>query len=399
MKIIHTGDWHLGHRLYNYDRTDEEAYFFAQLASAVERERPDAMVVSGDVFHTGTPGNDVARAFTERLMGVQAACPSMETIVIAGNHDSGSRLAVDKELWRSCRVHVFGTPAAGEGGNADFAGSVVRIADKGVVAAVPFCHERNFPRVDGADGEKRAQEYFGGLSRYVKDAAGGLPAVLAAHMAVKADLDFRGHDKILAIGGEECVDAGELGSAYGYVALGHIHCPQWVNGRKNRVRYCGTPRAIHFDETYAHGVDVVTVEAGGSVELKTVEFKPLRSLVTVGGDGGMAFGDALKALEGTPCAEGDYIRFNVRLEEGEPAGADWTERARLACGARGLRFCVNNMIRNVSGKKEGGERKVLTVTELRELSSDKVVDILASKRNLGGRQRELLKNLMEGEEA
>ncbi len=399
MKIIHTGDWHLGHRLYNYDRADEEAHFFAQLTSVVEREQPDAMVVGGDIFHTGTPGNDVAKAFTERLIDVQAKCPTMETVVIAGNHDSYSRLVVDKELWRSCRVHVFGVPAVGKDGKADFAGNLVRVAEKGVIAAVPFCHERNFPSVDGAPGEKRAQEYFAGLAKYVAEQSGGLPAVLVAHLAVKADLDFRGHDKTLVIGGEECVDAGELGPGYGYIALGHIHCPQWVDKAKKRVRYCGTPRAIHFDETYDHGVDIVTVETGKSPVVKTEVLSPLRSLVTVGGEEGLTFEDALKALGESTCGQDTYIRLNVRLGAGELPGPDWTEKARQACQAKGLRFCVNNMIRTESEEKKREAKKVLTVTELKELSHDKVVDILSAKRKLSDSQRELLKALMEEVEA
>ena len=167
MKIVHTSDWHLGHRLYNYDRSDEEEHFFMQLLSVVEREQPDAMVVSGDVFHTGAPGNDVARCFTDRLLDVQAKCPTMETVIIAGNHDSYSRLVVDKSLWSRCRVHVLGLPAEDGEGRADFGKNVVGVGEKGLIAAVPFCHERNFPSVEGTAGESRAREYFGGLSKFV----------------------------------------------------------------------------------------------------------------------------------------------------------------------------------------------------------------------------------------
>ena len=49
MKLIHTSDWHLGVRLYNWDETDEEKHLFAQLAAVVEDEQPDALVVSGDL--------------------------------------------------------------------------------------------------------------------------------------------------------------------------------------------------------------------------------------------------------------------------------------------------------------------------------------------------------------
>ena len=138
MKIIHTSDWHLGSRLYNYDRTDEEEHFFRQLASVVERERPDALVVSGDVYHTGAPGNDVAKRFTERLVDVVGKCPGMETVVIAGNHDSYSRLVVDEALWRRFHVHVFGRPSEDGDGRALFGDNVVDVPGKGVIAAVPF---------------------------------------------------------------------------------------------------------------------------------------------------------------------------------------------------------------------------------------------------------------------
>lgn len=399
MKIIHTSDWHLGHRLYNYDRSDEEEHFFRQLMSVVEREQPDAMVVSGDVFHTGAPGNDVARCFTDRLLDVQARCPAMETVIIAGNHDSYSRLVVDKSLWSRCRVHVLGLPSEDGEGRADFEKNVVSVGEKGLIAAVPFCHERNFPSVEGAAGESRAREYFGGLSRFVQEHAGGRPTVLAAHLAVRADLDFRGHDRALVVGGEESVGAAELGSAYDYIALGHIHCPQWVDKPGRHVRYCGTPRAIHFDETYEHGVDIVTVEAGHRPMLRTEAFKPLRALATLGGDEGMAFGDALAALESSSCEGGTYIRLNVRLGAGELPGPDWAEKARQACLSRNLRFCVNNVIRAESPHEDAGGGKALTVTELKELSSDMVVDILSARHELTARQRELVKSIMEAANA
>ena len=249
MKIIHTSDWHLGNRLYNWDGTDEEEHFFTQLSAAVAEEQPDALVVSGDIFDTGAPGNDVAKRFTDALLEVTSRCPGMITFVIAGNHDSYSRLVVDKELWFRSRVHVFGMPAEDAEGRAFFEKNVVTLPGKGVIAAVPFCHPRNFPTVDGATGDNREKNYFEGLAKYVADHSEGLPTVLMAHLAVKGDIDFRGHDKSLVIGGEECVDVEELGDGYGYVALGHIHCPQWVKSGKKVARYCGTPRAIHFDET------------------------------------------------------------------------------------------------------------------------------------------------------
>lgn len=394
LKVVHTSDWHLGNRLYNWDGTEEEEHFFTQLASAVEEEKPDALVVSGDIFDTGAPGNDVAKRFTDALLDVASRCPAMTTVVIAGNHDSYSRLVVDKELWRRARVHVFGMPAEDADGKAVFEKNVVVLPGKGVIAAVPFCHPRNFPTVDGATGDNRGKNYFEGLAKYVADHSEDLPAVLTAHLAVKGDLDFRGHDKSLVIGGEECVDVEALGDGYGYVALGHIHCPQWVKGGTKVARYCGTPRPIHFDETYDHGVDVVTVEAGKAPEARTKVFKPLHALATIGGKEGLPFEDALKELAEAPLPAGTYIRLNVRLGVGELPGSDWTERARQACAAKGLRYCVVNPVRTEAPERQVG-KMTLTLAELKKLSNDEVLHILSTRHELTDRQCELVKSLME----
>ena len=393
MKIIHTGDWHLGHKLYNYDRTDEEEHFFRQLAATVRREEPDALVVCGDIFHSGAPGNDVAKRFTERLLDVQAECPAMETVVIAGNHDSYSRLIVDEALWKRCRVHVLGMPAEDGEGRAVFERNVVVLPGKGVIAAVPFCHSRNFPLAEGAEGDNRERNYFTGLAKYVETCAGGLPAVLMAHLAASGDIDMRGHDRSRLVGGEECLDVGELGAAYDYVALGHIHCPQWIRGERKLARYCGSPRAIHFDEAYDHGVDVVTVEAGKEPEVRTVPFEPLHALVTLGGDEGRPFDEALEEVAGASLPTDTYIRINVRLGVGEVAGPDWSERARQTCLAKQLRFCLNNPIRD-EAPESGDSKKALTVAELKELSNDEVLQILSTKHKLSDSQRNLIRSLM-----
>ena len=357
MKILHTSDWHQGSRLHNWDGTEEELHFFAQLAATVEKEQPDALVVSGDIFDTGAPGNDVAKRFTDALLDVTARCPDMTTVVIAGNHDSYSRLVVDKELWRRARVHVFGMPAEDADGKAVFEKNVVILPGKGVIAAVPFCHPRNFPTVDGAAGDNREKNYFEGLAKYVADHSAGLPTVLMAHLAVKGDLDFRGHDKFLVIGGEECVDVESLGEGYGYVALGHIHCPQWVKG----------------------GTQV---------------FEPLHALATIGGKDGLPFEDALKALAESPLPPGTYIRLNVRLGVGELSGADWTERARKDCAAKGFRFCLINPVRTEAPERQES-KMTLTMAELKELSNDEVLRILSTRHELTDRQCALVKSLME----
>lgn len=395
MKLIHTSDWHLGHRLYNYDRSDEETHFFDRLAQVVGVERPDALLVSGDIYHTGAPGNDVAKVFTERLLDVQAKCPDMEIVVIAGNHDSYSRLEIDRALWRRCRVHVLGTLAEDGSGRADFARNVIEIPGKGLVAAVPFCHPRNFPVCGDGTESDRVSAYFSGLRQFVAERnRAELPTVLMAHLAVGKETDLTGQDRKAIVGGEECVDSETLGTGYDYIALGHIHCPQWVKGGRKVARYCGTPRAIHFDETYPHGVNVVTVEAGREAELRTVEFAPLRPLKTLGGKSGAPIGEVLKELGSADLADGTYVRLNVSLAKGETVAVDWNERSRRIATDRNVRFCLINPIREDDGVASETAERRLTMQKLRELSDGEILSILDSERELSDRQKEMLSELM-----
>lgn len=396
MKIIHTSDWHLGHKLYNWDRSDEELHFFNQLRDVVASEQPDALLVAGDVFHTGTPGNDVAKSFTDRLLDVTSAAPGMETIVIAGNHDSYSRLVVDKTLWQRCRVHIVGVPAEDSGGMAQFNENIIELPGKGIIAAVPFCHARNFPLVHNADAETdRQTAYFTGLRAHIH-AHDPLPIILMAHLAVGYGIDFTGQDRSSVIGGEECVDAATLGTGYDYIALGHIHHPQWVKSSTRIVRYCGTPRAIHFDETYGHGVDVVEVTHGSEPKLETKVFEPLRKLITIGGAKGLPFDEALKAFEKLPeFMRESYVRFNVALAADEMFGCDWIERARAAVEVRGGRFCLVNAIRETKDSQNEIKMNVITMDELRELSNGEVEKILLAHRPISETQNTLLRDVIE----
>ena len=108
MKIIHTSDWHLGQEFYSYDRTEEHEAFLQQLENIVAIEQPDALVISGDIYHNATPSNSVMKLFNDHLDEIRKACPSMQIIIIAGNHDSASRLDIFASAWRHMNVHVIG---------------------------------------------------------------------------------------------------------------------------------------------------------------------------------------------------------------------------------------------------------------------------------------------------
>ena len=108
MKILHSADWHLGHQLYGYDRTEEQLDFLAQLTQLVKENQPDAFLLSGDVFHVPLPSIAAQKMYNDAMFELHKAAPDMQIIVIAGNHDSASRLELSRELWNYHSVHVIG---------------------------------------------------------------------------------------------------------------------------------------------------------------------------------------------------------------------------------------------------------------------------------------------------
>ena len=99
-RFIHTSDWHLGQNFYGYDRSEEQRDFLRQLADIVREQEPDALLVSGDIFHTAAPSSAAVSLYVNAMIDIHEACPGMSIIVIAGNHDSAARLESDSRLWK-----------------------------------------------------------------------------------------------------------------------------------------------------------------------------------------------------------------------------------------------------------------------------------------------------------
>ena len=108
MKIIATSDWHLGNLFHGNDRLEEHRDFLSWLLERLEEERPDALLVAGDVFDNGNPSAAAQEAYYEFLADATQRCPGMTIVITAGNHDSASRLEAPRALLSRHRVEIRG---------------------------------------------------------------------------------------------------------------------------------------------------------------------------------------------------------------------------------------------------------------------------------------------------
>lgn len=378
MKILHTSDWHLGHNLYGYDRAEEQGAMIQQIIDIVKREKPDAFLLSGDVYHTSQPSAAVQTMFTNAIVRIHDAQPDMTIVITAGNHDSGTKHEIFRTPWQALKVFSIGNIDKEHPEN-----HIIEVPGKGYLIAIPYCYERSIP-----DG------FFQDLLNKVEERnAKKLPVVMMAHTTVKG-CDFKGHDNATeyTVGGIDSLDISDLGEGYDYLALGHIHHEQWVRGGHHRIRYSGSPLAVSFDESYEHSVSIVTIvhhreetgqEKNGvqdedanqkkeghlddDVKLETIAIENPRPLVSLPSEGAVSWEEAKKLLEDFPADIPAYIRLNVEIEDFLPPAAN--QEAQTLTKDKACRFCLINTQRKQKAK---GEQKAMTV---QEFQSESPIDI------------------------
>lgn len=109
MKLLHTSDWHLGRTLYGRKRYAEFEAFLAWLLVTIEQEQVEVLLIAGDLFDTTTPSNRAQELYYNFLCSV-AASSCRHVVIIGGNHDSPSFLAVPAQLLRLPRALTTGSP-------------------------------------------------------------------------------------------------------------------------------------------------------------------------------------------------------------------------------------------------------------------------------------------------
>lgn len=347
MKILHTSDWHLGHTLYNYDRTEEQMVMLLQMVNIVKEQKPDVFLLCGDVYHTPQPSAAVQTMFTNALVEIHDANPDMTIIITAGNHDSGTKHDIFRIPWKALKVYTIGCIDANQKED-----MIIEVPGKGYVIAVPYVNERNMPK-------GLFQEL---LDIVKKKNADNLPVVMSAHTTVKG-CDFTGHENgsEYAVGGIDSYKLDEMGTGYDYLALGHIHHGQFIHSGKHNVRYCGTPIPISFDENYKHSVSIVEITGHGEKPtVEEVEINPHRPLVTLPTEGVATWEGAKELLENYPNDIEAYIRLNVEVDDFLPVEAN--AEAHLICEEKKCRFCVINSRKLKNNRREA---KVMSVQEFK----------------------------------
>ena len=271
MKLIHLSDLHLGKRVNEVPMLDDQKFILSQILQITDDERPDCVLIAGDIWDKPLPGADAVAVFDDFL--VQLAKRGLAVFLIPGNHDSAERVSFGGRLMEKSGV----CPARPYDGTLtpvvlnDSFGSVFFYL---LPYIKPIQVRRFFPdeTIENTNDAVRAA-----LQQAAPDP--NARNVLLAHQFVTGAAVCDSEE--VSVGGSDNVDAA-LFAPFDYTALGHIHNPQQIS--RPEIRYCGTPLKYSFSEAnHEKSVTVVELREKGDVQLHTVPLRPRHDLREIRG--------------------------------------------------------------------------------------------------------------------
>ncbi|HIE28860.1 TPA: exonuclease SbcCD subunit D [Candidatus Poribacteria bacterium] len=248
MRILHTSDWHIGHRLYERSRIDEHRQFLNWLLYIIKEEKIDALLVSGDIFDSALPSAESTDLYYQFLFRLYAETDA-SAVIIAGNHDSAIRLAAPKRFLAMARIHVVG-------GISDNLDECIITLDKEnfniAIAAVPYLSEGELlSHVSFESQIDRARRYREALKALYMQCLSKMsrrtPIMLMGHFFIHGG-EVSESERSVQIGGSLPISARDLPPNIDYFALGHLHRPQRIKGREYPIVYSGSPLPMTFKE-------------------------------------------------------------------------------------------------------------------------------------------------------
>ena len=331
LRLLHTADWHLGHTLRDQSRTGEHAAFLSWLLEQLVAAEIDALVIAGDVFDTANPPAAALSMFYRFLADARALRPGLDVVVIAGNHDSGARLDAPQPLLDGLDIQVVGALPRTADGALDPGALAIPLHDAaGEVAAwavaVPYLRPSDLgrrartgdPLVEGVRAVYAdALEHARGLR---DDEAQALLCIGHCYMA-DARTSEDSERKILG-GHLHGLPVDVFPPDVGYVALGHLHLAQAVDGA-GRVRYSGSPLPLSLaEEGYAHQVLLVRFDGPTLAEVEALPIPRAVEMVRLPEGPLEEVLERLRALPplvpGTPVWKRPFLEVTVRLDGPEP---------------------------------------------------------------------------------
>ena len=286
LKVLHTADWHLGQRFYEYDRKNEHQKFLDWLRRIIKDREIDLLIIAGDIFDTSAPSASSQQLFYDFLYKLTLLPKKVRVIIIAGNHDGASRLEAPSQLMNILNISVIGSVKKKDG-EIELSQMIIDLKDdndetEAYVVAVPFLRQGDYPVVKDADNT-----YTAGVAKLYailfdevnKISDKDIPVIGVGHLHC-ATASLSDSEKGIR-GGLEMVDDDSVDVGYDYIGFGHIHKSQRISG-KDHIRYSGSPIPMSFSEVnYKHKIIEIDFD-GKDKTIDEIEIPRSVDLIRIG---------------------------------------------------------------------------------------------------------------------
>ena len=303
MKFLHLSDLHIGKTVNGFSMIEEQKNAFRQVHGYISAEKPDAVIIAGDIYDRAIPGVDAVRLFDDFLTDLSLL--DVAVLIISGNHDSPERINYAGRLLSDKRLFFYSV----------FDGSLRKITlcdDYGDVNfwLFPFIKPVSTRgifsefEIDSYDEAVRVALEMSDIDYTARN-------VLISHQFfTRAGLAaLRSESELLPVGGLDAVSV-EYVEDFDYVALGHLHCSQTVGA--GHIRYCGSPVKYSFSEwLHEKSITLVEISEKGSLSVKMLPIVPIHDMREIKGEIEKLMSDEVSGLADT----GDYLRVILTDEE------------------------------------------------------------------------------------
>lgn len=266
LKFIHTADWHLGKLVHGIYMTEDQREVLNQFIKLVEEEKPDAVVIAGDLYDRSVPPLDAVNLLDDVLFKINVELKT-PIVAIAGNHDSAERLSFGSSWYRNSHFYLTGKlqnslqPVHINGVNF----YLVPYAEPGVVRHV----------LDNQNIHTHQDAMKAVIGKIEEDMNPNEPNVFVGHAFVLGG-NTTDSERSLSVGGSGCVTQ-DLFAPFSYTALGHLHSPDAI--KHDKIFYSGSLLKYSFSEAkQKKSVQIVEMNDNGAFQIRYRSLNPKQDM-------------------------------------------------------------------------------------------------------------------------
>lgn len=270
MKLIHLSDLHLGKRVNEFSMIKDQKYILDQILTVIDEERPDGILLAGDLYDRPVPSAEAVQLFDSFL--TRLAQRKLPVYAISGNHDSAERIAFGAHIMSNsgiCMSPVY------DGKTAKYC--LTDSYGEVWIHLLPFIRPSVVRHaLAGEEGTEEIRTYQEAVQAAVEhmDIDTEKRNILVAHQFAVGAVSCDSEE--ITVGGIDQIEVSVFRD-FDYVALGHIHSPQNVGS--DHIRYCGTPLKYSFSEAgQQKSVTVVELKEKGNLKVREIPLKPKRDM-------------------------------------------------------------------------------------------------------------------------